>query len=130
MANDQSAAGIEADVAVIGSGFGGAAVACRLAQHGRSVVVLEQGKEFPTGRADYDETGHGISTIRYGHFWVDIGVGMNVVRGIGVGGGSLHYFGVRLRTAERIFEGSALAAHHQPQDARSLLRSRRRHAEG
>jgi cholesterol oxidase len=104
MANDQSAAGIEADVAVIGSGFGGAAVACRLAQHGRSVVVLEQGKEFPTGRADYDETGHGISTIRYGHFWVDIGVGMNVVRGIGVGGGSLHYFGVRLRTAERIFK--------------------------
>lgn len=99
-----SANDIEADVAVIGSGFGGAAVACRLAQAGRSVVVLEQGKEYPAGRVDYDTTGHGLSTIRYGHFWVDVGAGMSVVRGIGVGGGSLHYFGVRLRTEPKIFD--------------------------
>lgn len=104
MSNQSSAIGAEADVVVIGSGFGGAAVACRLAQSGKSVIVLEQGREYPTGRGEYDVTGHGISTIRHGHFWVDIGVGMNVVRGIGVGGGSLHYFGVRLRTAERIFQ--------------------------
>jgi cholesterol oxidase len=101
--NDRSAIGISCDVAVIGSGFGGAAVACRLAQAGRSVVVLEQGKEYPTGRGEVDVIGHGINTVRHGHFWVDIGVGMNVVRGIGVGGGSLHYFGVRLRTDEKIF---------------------------
>ena len=104
MSNHQSAIGAEADVVVIGSGFGGAAVACRLAQAGKSVIVLEQGKEYPTGRGEIEVTGHGVSTVRHGHFWVDIGVGMNVIRGIGVGGGSLHYFGVRLRTAERIFE--------------------------
>jgi cholesterol oxidase len=104
MANHESAIGREVDVAVIGSGFGGAAVACRLAQAGRSVVVLEQGKEYPTGRGDFGTTGHGIATIRHGHFWVDVGVGMNVVRGIGVGGGSLHYFGVRLRADPEIFE--------------------------
>ena len=103
MSNHQSAIGAEADVVVIGSGFGGAAVACRLAQAGKSVIVLEQGKEYPTGRGEIEVTGHGVSTVRHGHFWVDIGVGMNVIRGIGVGGGSLHYFGVRLRTAERIF---------------------------
>jgi cholesterol oxidase len=99
-----TAIGREVDVAVIGSGFGGAAVACRLAQAGRTVAILEQGKEYPTGRGETDVTGHGISTVRHGHFWVDIGYGMNVVRGIGVGGGSLHYFGVRLRTKPRIFE--------------------------
>lgn len=99
-----TAIGKEVDVVVIGSGFGGAAVACRLAQAGKTVAVLEQGKEYPTGRGEVDVTGHGISTVRHGHFWVDIGVGMNVVRGIGVGGGSLHYFGVRLRAKKAIFE--------------------------
>jgi cholesterol oxidase len=103
-ASGQSAIGVAVDVAVIGSGFGGAAVACRLAQAGKSVAVLEQGREFPSPRVDYDQTGHGLSTIRYGHIWVDVGAGMSVVRGIGVGGGSLHYFGVRLRTDQRIFD--------------------------
>ncbi len=104
MTETKTAIGQEVDVAVVGSGFGGAAVACRLAQAGRTVAILEQGKEYPTGRGEYDATGRGISTVRHGHFWVDLGVGMNVVRGIGVGGGSLHYFGVRLRTDPDIFE--------------------------
>jgi cholesterol oxidase len=104
MSNKNSALGQEFDVIVIGSGFGGAAVACRLAQAGRKVAVLEQGKEYPPGPVDTQATGHGTDTIRYGHFMVDIGVGMNVIRGIGVGGGSLHYFGVRLRTHPEIFD--------------------------
>src|ERR1700761_4312731 len=102
--HEDSAIGQKVDVAVIGSGFGGAAVASRLAQADNTVAVLKQGKEYPTGRGEYDVTGHGLSTFRHGHFWVDIGYGMNVVRGIGVGGGSLHYFGVRLRTRKEIFE--------------------------
>ncbi len=100
----ESAIGQAFDVVVIGSGFGGAAVACRLAQAGRSVAVLEQGKEYPTGRGEITATGHGTDTIRHGHFMVDIGKGMNVIRGVGVGGGSLHYFGVRLRARPEIFE--------------------------
>jgi hypothetical protein len=104
MSQQASAIGHQVDVAVIGSGFGGAAVACRLAQAGKKVAILERGKQYPTGRFDYEATGHGVATNRCGHFWVDIGVGINVIRGIGVGGGSLHYFGVRLRTHPDIFE--------------------------
>lgn len=104
MTDRATAFGGRVDVAVIGSGFGGAAVACRLAQAGKTVAVLEQGKRYPTGRGDIDVTGHGESTVRRGHFWVDIGYGMDVIRGIGVGGGSLHYFGVRLRASPVVFE--------------------------
>ena len=105
--NDQtSAIGQTFDVIVIGSGFGGAAVACRLAQAGQNVAILERGKRYPLGRGDFTETGHGVDTPRYGHFKIDQGTGMNVIRGIGVGGGSLHYFGVKLRTPADIFETS------------------------
>ena len=92
------------DVVVIGSGFGGAAVACRLAQAGKTVAILEQGKEYPPGPVNVLATGHGTEQIRHGHFVVDIGMGMNVIRGVGVGGGSLHYFGVRLRAQAEIFD--------------------------
>jgi cholesterol oxidase len=92
------------DVVVIGSGFGGAAVACRLAQAGKTVAILEQGKEYQPGPVNVLATGHGSSQIRHGHFVVDVGAGMNVIRGVGVGGGSLHYFGVRLRADAEIFD--------------------------
>jgi cholesterol oxidase len=99
----QSAAEQTFDVVVIGSGFGGAAVACRLAQAGESVAVLERGKEYPVEQGSFKTTGHGTRTLRHGHFLIDQGNGMNVIRGIGVGGGSLHYFGVRLRADPEIF---------------------------
>ena len=100
----ESAAEQTFDVVVIGSGFGGAAVACRLAQTGQTVAVLERGKEYPVQQGSFRTTGQGTRTLRYGHFLIDKGNGMNVIRGIGVGGGSLHYFGVRLRTDPQIFE--------------------------
>lgn len=37
------------DCVVVGSGFGGSVTACRLAEAGRRVVVLERGKAYPPG---------------------------------------------------------------------------------
>ena len=105
MGQEVSAAGGSFDVVVIGSGFGGAAVACRMAQAGKSVAILERGRRFPLGAGDFQRTGHGARTLRYGHFQIDQGTGMNVIRGIGVGGGSLHYFGVKLKPWPEIFDG-------------------------
>src|SRR5215469_4554843 len=38
-----------ADAVVVGSGFGGSVVACRLAEAQRSVCLLERGKRYPPG---------------------------------------------------------------------------------
>ena len=36
----------QADIVIIGSGFGGAVAACRLASPERKVVVLERGRDW------------------------------------------------------------------------------------
>ncbi len=103
------------DVIVIGSGFGGAITACRLAQAGRSVCVLEKGRrwnrvDFPRGPGEVAQ-----STISSGNRQ-DAGRGfieyrtfrtMDVVQGTGVGGGSLHYFNVHLRPPAFLFNQPA-----------------------
>jgi cholesterol oxidase len=95
------------DVVVIGSGFGGSITACRLAQAGRSVCVLERGKrwkkeEFPrtTGqvaKAFWNFKDFGLLDYR-------IFKKIDVIQGSGVGGGSLVYFNVHIRTPRKIFE--------------------------
>ena len=95
------------DVVVVGSGFGGAITGCRLAQAGRSVCILERGKRW-------DKTGFPRSTGEVAKsFWVrneslgfleyDAFRRIDVIRGSGVGGGSLHYFNVHLRAPKEIF---------------------------
>jgi cholesterol oxidase len=37
------------DTIVIGTGFGGAVAACRLAQAGKTVCILERGRRYPLG---------------------------------------------------------------------------------
>jgi len=97
------------DVVVIGSGFGGAITAARLAEDGARVAVLERGKrwdksEFPrtTGQVagGFWERGKAYGLVEYRAF-----KRMDVIAGCGVGGGSLHYFNVHLRAPERIFDG-------------------------
>jgi cholesterol oxidase len=96
------------DVVVIGSGFGGAVTACRLAEAGRSVAVLERGRRWPNynfpraiGQVSSEafwEEGRSHGFIEYAAFRK-----LDVVLGAGVGGGSLHYFNVNLPADERIF---------------------------
>lgn len=95
------------DVVIIGSGFGGAINACRLAQAGRSVCVLERGKRW--GRKDFPRTTGQVARS----FWnfKDYGLldyrtfnKMDVIQASGVGGGSLVYFNVHLRTPPEIFQ--------------------------
>jgi cholesterol oxidase len=96
------------DVIVVGSGFGGAVVACRLAQAGRSVAVLERGRrwagsDFPrsigeVGADAFWEEGRSHGFLEYAAFR-----NVDVIQGAGVGGGSLHYFNVNLPADARIF---------------------------
>ncbi len=87
------------DIVVIGSGFGGAVAACRLAQSGSKVLVLERGRRwspenFPRGMTDPWLFSHRCPQRFNG--WLDLRVypQMIVLLGAAVGGGSLSYAGV------------------------------------
>jgi len=95
------------DVVVVGSGFGGAITGCRLAEAGRSVCILERGKrwgktEFPRSTGEVAKSfwvqNESLGFLEYNAFRR-----IDVIRGSGVGGGSLHYFNVHLRAPKEIF---------------------------
>ena len=98
------------DVIVIGSGFGGSITACRLAQAGRSVCVLERGRRW--SNVDFPRSPSQIArnafwdpaNRRYGLLDYRVFARMQVIQGCGVGGGSLHYFNVHLRPPAAIFD--------------------------
>ena len=94
------------DVIVVGSGYGGGTVAQRMAEAGRSVLVLERGREFlpgqfPTGvvgaTREIHVTTPGHSRGRAdGLFDFHASQDVVVLTGNGVGGGSLINAGVML----------------------------------
>ncbi|HEV2058620.1 MAG TPA: GMC oxidoreductase [Solirubrobacteraceae bacterium] len=98
------------DVVVIGTGFGGAAAACRLAQSGASVLVLERGRrwrreEYPRDPGDawlyhpaYPQKLNGWLDLRFFR-------GMIVAQGAGVGGGSQCYSSVLMPADADLFDG-------------------------
>ncbi len=97
-----------ADAVVIGSGFGGAVTAYRLAESGLSVILLERGQAYPPdsfprtpaemSRAFWDPAAglHGMFDVW--HF-----SGCDSVVSSGLGGGSLIYANVLLRKDEHWF---------------------------
>ncbi len=90
------------DVVVVGSGFGASASTCRLAQAGRSVLVLERGRSYPPG--SFPRSPRGVaanlwdpSAGLYGMFDIWAFRGIESVVSSGLGGGSLIYANVMLR---------------------------------
>ena len=96
------------DCVVVGTGFGGSVTAQRLAEAGRSVLVLERGKPYPPGsfprspvgfRNNFWDPSKGLQ----GLFDVWSFSGLDAVISSGLGGGSLIYANVLLRKDERWF---------------------------
>lgn len=97
------------DALVIGSGFGGSVMACRLAQRGMRVLVLERGRRWSPGTYPRKPGDPWFFSVRHPHVhdgWLDVRVlpGMVVAQAAGVGGGSLAYSSVALEAHPSCFE--------------------------
>jgi cholesterol oxidase len=101
------------DVVVIGSGFGGAVMSCRLTEKGKSVCLLERGKQY--GMHQFPRRVH---EIKDSFFWnpkeKSYGVmefrnypesDLMSVTASGLGGGSLIYANVLMRMPAEYFKG-------------------------
>jgi cholesterol oxidase len=100
------------DAVVVGSGFGGGIAACRLAEAGWRVLVLERGRRFaPDDFPDRPEQAPRMFWhARHnpgGMFDLRIMRDVAVLTGVGVGGGSLVYANVQLRAPDDVFEDPA-----------------------
>lgn len=100
------------DCIVIGSGFGGAVMACRLAEAGRRVLVLERGERYPPG--SFPRTPLATSTNvwdpkqrLYGLYDMWSFRKFDAIVSAGLGGGSLIYANVMLRKPEAWFAREA-----------------------
>jgi cholesterol oxidase len=97
------------DAVVVGSGFGGGITACRLAEQGWRVCVLERGRRF--GPGDFPDRPE-QAPFAFWHQWLNPGgmfdlrlmKDLAVLTAAGVGGGSLVYANVQLRAPEDLFE--------------------------
>jgi cholesterol oxidase len=102
------------NVVIIGSGFGGSVSAMRLSEKGWKVAVLEQGRELTD--ADIAKAGTSPKALAWapalglkGFFAQDVFQHVAIVRGIGVGGGSLVYAAVLLEPREAFYNDPAWA---------------------
>jgi choline dehydrogenase-like flavoprotein len=106
------------DVLVIGSGYGAAVAALRLAEAGRQVWLIERGREyaagdFPAGiedmgrhlRFERESKGVGMATgYEDALFDLRLGRRFSSLVGNGLGGGSLINAGVMLRPPDAVFD--------------------------
>ncbi len=102
------------DAIVIGSGFGGSVAALRLSEKGYRVAVLEQGRRFE--KDDLEKARQSMRDL----FWMPaLGLKglftqrffqhVNIVGGVGVGGGSLVYAAVLLEPKQPFYRDPAWA---------------------
>lgn len=115
-------------VLVIGSGYGGAIAASRLARAGQQVCVLERGREFQNG--EYPDTEaealsemqaelpSGHTGSRLGLYDFRVNPDVNVFIGCGLGGTSLINGNIAVRPDARVFDDPCW-----PQDLRDDLKS-------
>ncbi len=105
---------LDADAIVIGSGFGGAVTACRLAAAGYRVVVLERGRDWSIDATwtGPDEWFFDAADPARRNGWFDLRVfgRMSTVAGAGVGGGSLHYANTSIDAPSDAFDAGWPAA--------------------
>ncbi|RDD60770.1 GMC oxidoreductase [Ferruginivarius sediminum] len=97
------------DAIVVGSGFGGAVTACRLAESGARVLVLERGRRWTPETYPRTVTDPWFFDDRRPdrcNGWLDMRFfkGMMVAQGAGVGGGSLSYASVVMAADDERFE--------------------------
>jgi choline dehydrogenase-like flavoprotein len=110
------------DALVVGSGFGGAVAACRLAQAGFSVRVLERGRRYgpgdfpalPDPRHLLPDFGRWTWKHDQG-LWdiVDLGEVVSV-QAAGYGGGSLIYANVHLKPPDAVFDNRWPSFYQKP----------------
>ena len=99
------------DAVVIGTGFGGAVAACRLAQAGKTICILERGRRYPRG--DFPRPAKRPDSLPHTARWawaIDHGLwdvrdlqGILAAVAAGYGGGSLVYANVHLRAPAQVF---------------------------
>ena len=113
MNTHQTVAAEHFDAVIVGSGFGGSVMACRLAEAGRRVLVLERGKRYPPG--SFPRSPLGMSDNFWdpseglqGMFDVWSFEGLESIVSSGLGGGSLIYANVLIRKDPKWF------VHEQP----------------
>ena len=126
---------IHYDVVVVGSGYGGGITASRMARAGKSVCILERGKEFQPGEypntlpkaaeeMQIDAPAEHLGS-KTGLYDFRINEDLNVFLGCGLGGTSLVNANVSLRAEPRVFadpvwpeairkEAAAIAAGEKP----------------
>jgi cholesterol oxidase len=98
------------DAIVIGTGFGGAVAACRLAQAGQRIAILERGRRYPTSDPtkkfprDLSLTSRGFLYDKDQGLWDLKPINeVLVVQGAGYGGGSLIYASAHIRADADVF---------------------------
>jgi cholesterol oxidase len=99
----------DADVAIIGSGFGGSVAALRLVEKGYKVVVIEAGSRY--NDADFAKTSFQLKKFLFfprlglkGIQRIDLLRNVMVMSGAGVGGGSLVYANTLYRPPVEFFK--------------------------